>query len=76
VPVLIVTRKTGERVMIGDEVAVVVLDVEGSTVKLGVEAPRSVTVHRGEVWEQIQAANVEAAASEHPLPEPGDTSAD
>ena len=74
-PVLIVTRKTGERVMIRHELAVVVRDVEGSTVKLGVEAPRSVTVHRGEVWEQIQAANVEAGASEHPLPEAGDSAA-
>mgnify|MGYP001464762900 CR=1 FL=1 len=51
---LILTRRVGETVMIGDEVTVTVLAVKGNQVRLGVNAPRSVAVHRQEIYDQIQ----------------------
>lgn len=58
---LVLTRRAGESIVIGDEVRVVVLDVRGDTVRLGIEAPRSVQVHRAEVYAEVQAANAAAA---------------
>jgi carbon storage regulator len=60
---LVLTRRAGESIVIGDEVRVVVLDVRGDTVRLGIEAPRNVQVHRAEVYAEVQAAN--AAAVSH-----------
>ena len=57
---LVLTRRTGESIVIGDEVRVVVLEVRGDTVRLGIEAPRSVQVHRAEVYAEVQAANAAA----------------
>ena len=51
---LILTRRVGEAVMIGDEVCITVLDVKGSQVRLGVKAPRTVSVHREEIFERIK----------------------
>jgi carbon storage regulator len=59
--VLVLTRRAGESIVIGDDVRVVVLDVRGDTVRLGIEAPRSVQVHRAEVYAEVQAANAAAA---------------
>jgi carbon storage regulator len=59
--VLVLTRRAGESVVIGDDVRVVVLDVRGDTVRLGIEAPRSIQVHRAEVYAEVQAANAAAA---------------
>ncbi len=50
---LILTRRTGEAVIIGDNVRIAVLDIRGNQVRLGVEAPREVTVHREEVYRRI-----------------------
>ena len=52
---LILTRRVGESLMIGDDVAVTVLGVKGNQVRLGVDAPREVAVHRQEIYERIQA---------------------
>ncbi len=60
---LVLTRRAGESIVIGDDVRVVVLDVRGDTVRLGIEAPRSVQVHRAEVYAEVQAANAAAANS-------------
>jgi carbon storage regulator len=60
--VLVLTRRAGESIVIGDDVRVVVLDVRGETVRLGIEAPRSVQVHRAEVYAEVQAANAAANA--------------
>ncbi len=60
---LVLTRRAGESIVIGDEVRVVVLDVRGDTVRLGIDAPRSVQVHRAEVYAEVQAANAAAAAT-------------
>ena len=51
---LILTRKIGESLVIGDNVKVVVLGVNGCQVKIGVDAPREVSVHREEIYERIQ----------------------
>lgn len=51
---LILTRRVGESVMIGDEVTVTVLGVKGNQVRIGVNAPKTVTVHREEIYERIK----------------------
>ena len=51
---LILTRRVGETLMIGDDVAVTVLGVKGNQVRIGVKAPRDVTVHREEIYERIR----------------------
>ena len=51
---LILTRRVGETLMIGDEVTVTVLGVKGNQVRIGVNAPRDVTVHREEIYDRIK----------------------
>ncbi len=60
---LILSRKIGQRIVIGDDVEITVVDVRGEQVRLGITAPRSIAVHRKELLEQVAAENVEAAAS-------------
>ena len=52
---LILTRRVGERLMIGDDISVTVLAVKGNQVRVGVHAPSSVSVHREEIYARIQA---------------------
>ncbi|MDY6980419.1 MAG: carbon storage regulator CsrA, partial [Pseudomonadota bacterium] len=51
---LILTRRVGETLMIGDEVTVTVLGVKGNQVRIGVNAPKDVSVHREEIYERIK----------------------
>jgi carbon storage regulator len=60
--VLVLTRKIGESIVIGDGITITIVDVKGDTVRVGVDAPREVKVQRSEVLEQI-AAETAAAAS-------------
>jgi carbon storage regulator len=53
---LILTRRTGETVMIGDEVTLTVLGVKGNQVRIGINAPKTVPVHREEIYERIKRA--------------------
>lgn len=66
---LILTRRVGETVVIGDEVQVTVLGVKGNQVRLGVNAPRDVSVHRQEIYERIRKEQG-AATPEVPPPAP------
>lgn len=58
---LILSRKTGESIVIAGNIRVKVVRIEGETVKIGVEAPSSVPVHRQEVYDEIQRSNQQAA---------------
>ena len=60
---LALSRKKGDSVIIGDNIEVVVLGVSGEQVKLGIIAPKSISVHRKEVYEQIQKENILASKS-------------
>ena len=66
---LILTRRIGETVMIGDEVTITVLGVKGNQVRVGINAPKSVAVHREEIYEQIkreqQGGNVDNISQSH-----------
>ncbi len=53
---LILTRRKGEVLVIGDEVTITVLDIRGSQVRIGVDAPKEVSVHRAEIYERIKQA--------------------
>ncbi|GGN79297.1 carbon storage regulator [Actinoplanes lobatus] len=54
---LVLTRRAGESVMIGDDVVVTVLEARGDVIRLGIQAPRDVQVHREEVYRELQEAN-------------------
>jgi carbon storage regulator len=58
---LVLTRKVHQSIVIGDDVEVVVLEVRGEQVRLGIKAPRNVSVHRKEIYDQIAHENVGAA---------------
>jgi carbon storage regulator len=63
-----ITRRRGERIVVGDNIFVSVLEVSGQTVRLGIDAPRSVRVYREELWLEIKAQN-EAAVQAAAIPE-------
>ncbi len=60
---LVLSRKKGEAVIIGHNITVRIVDVRGDQVRVGIDAPRSVTVHREEVYRQVVEENVAAARS-------------
>lgn len=59
---LILTRKAGEEITIGESIVISVLEVRGSQVRLGISAPQEVTIHRGEIYERIREQNLQAGA--------------
>lgn len=63
---LVLSRRKGEAVIIGDGIKVTVIDVRGDQIRLGIDAPRSIAVHREEVYEQVLAENAAAARSADP----------
>ena len=58
---LVLTRKPGERLVIGDNIVVTVVDVKGDNIRIGIDAPREVKVFRGEIYDAIVAENRQAA---------------
>lgn len=61
---LVLARKVNESIMIGDDVELIVIDIKGDQVKLGIKAPKKVTVHRKEIYDEIQQENIAAVSSE------------
>jgi len=59
---LVLGRRTGENIRIGDDIKVIVLEVRGGQIKLGIEAPLHIQVHREEIYERIQRQNQRAAS--------------
>lgn len=59
---LVLSRRVGESVAIGDDVVVTVLEARGDVIRIGIAAPRSVAVHRAELLEELKRSNKEAAS--------------
>lgn len=62
-PMLVLTRKPNQSIMIGDDIEVTVLEVRGEQVRIGVNAPKHIPVHRREIYEEIQRQRAQVAAS-------------
>jgi carbon storage regulator len=59
---LIITRRPGEKIVLGDDVVVTVMEISGQTARIGIDAPRALPVYREEIWAAVKQEN-EAAAS-------------
>jgi len=59
---LVLTRKTGETIQIGNHIEVTILSVQGDQIKLGINAPKDIEIHRKEIYLSIQESNNEAAS--------------
>jgi len=67
---LIITRRPGEKIVLGDDVIVTVMEISGQTARIGIDAPQSLPVYREEIWEAVKAENEAAArASVDTLPD-------
>ncbi|WP_350302975.1 carbon storage regulator CsrA [Peribacillus frigoritolerans] len=64
---LVLTRKPNEAIMIGDDIEITILSVEGEQIKLGINAPKNVEIHRKEIYLSIQQENSEAMKMESNL---------
>jgi carbon storage regulator len=58
---LVLTRKKGQSLMIGNEIEISIVDIQGDQVRIGINAPRNVSIHRKEVFEEIQQENRQAS---------------
>ena len=58
---LILTRKLGEKINIGDDITVTLLEIKGAQVKLGIQAPKSIGIHRNEIYEKIREENLRSS---------------
>ena len=61
---LVLSRRVGEQLVIGGDIVLTVIEVRGDGVRLGIDAPRSVRIHRAEVLDAVRSANAEAAAAD------------
>ena len=61
---LVLSRRVGEQLIIGGDIVLTVIEVRGDGVRLGIDAPRSVRVHRAEILDAVRSANAEAAAAD------------
>lgn len=60
---LVLTRKTGQKLIINDNIEIIVLETKGDAVKIGVKAPKEVTIYREEIYEEIMKANKQASSN-------------
>ena len=58
---LVLTRKRGEQILIGDDIVITILDAKGDSIRVGIDAPRGVVIHRLEVMQAVTEANLEAS---------------
>ena len=58
---LVLTRKRGEQILIGDDIVLTIIEVRGDSIRVGIDAPRGVVIHRLEVMQAVTEANLEAA---------------
>jgi carbon storage regulator len=65
---LIITRRPGEKIMLGDDIVVHVMEIVGNTARIGIEAPRSIPVYREEIWNVVREENRAAAGAAGDLP--------
>ncbi|MDI3547006.1 MAG: carbon storage regulator [Halanaerobiales bacterium] len=65
---LILTRKKDESIIINDEIKIIIIEIDNNRVQLGIEAPKSVMIHREEVYQEIQKENLLAANKKSKLP--------
>ena len=64
-----ITRRTGERIMLGEDIVVTLLEVSGRSARIGIEAPRSIPVYREELWVEVKRENEAAASAAASLPD-------
>ncbi|HWR45785.1 carbon storage regulator CsrA [Sporomusa sp.] len=62
---LALTRKIGERIIVGDNIIFTVVDIKGDSVRLAIEAPKEIKIYRGEIYEAIIAENKQSASPVH-----------
>ena len=68
---LIITRRAGQKIMLGDDVTIHVMEIVGNSVRIGVEAPKSLPVYREEIWAAVKEENqASATADTESLPKP------
>ncbi len=60
---LVLTRRLGESINIGDNIKITVVDIDGKQVKIGIEAPKDISIFREEVYERIKEENIRAASA-------------
>jgi len=60
---LVLSRKKDESIVVGNDIEIMVVGVEGDNVKLGIKAPKDISIYRREIYDQIQTANIEAAST-------------
>ena len=58
---LILTRKLGEKINIGDDIMVTLLEIKGAQIKLGIDAPKHIGIHRNEIYEKIREENLNSS---------------
>jgi carbon storage regulator len=61
--VLVLARKPNQSIMVGDQIEIKIIEIKGDQVKIGIEAPKAIGVHRKEIYEEIKEANIKASST-------------